>query len=253
MSSGPSKIHIRLIEILEKHPEGLTSGQWRKELGIPPDEQTHLDRRKRDLKKWFHIDKRREGGITLYFYKGRRKTALASGGVSLKVRAEVLNAAHEKCGMCGRTIKQHGIVLVVDHRIPQDWGGTSEPDNLWAICEDCNQGKKHFFASQNRSLMRRIMGHKSVHVRLGELLKAYRGKPVPSRLLDFVAQQDDWMKRTRELRYLGWEIETSREKKPNGRVESTYTLIQDQPWPEDPSAWIRSYEKERAARNQRSS
>jgi 5-methylcytosine-specific restriction endonuclease McrA len=240
-----------MIEVLKSHPEGISSGQWRKELDIPPDEQAQLDRRKRDLYKWFQIEKRREGGRTIYSYKGRRKTPLATGAVSLKLRAEVLNAARGKCGLCGQTIEKHGIALVVDHRIPRDWGGGDERENLWAICEDCNQGKKNFFDSQNRDLMRRVMGYESVHMRLGELLKAYESKPVSSRLLKFVAQQDDWMKRTRELRYLGWEIKTTRERKPTGQVESSYTLINHGPWPPDPSGVIREYERKRAEGNRR--
>jgi hypothetical protein len=180
-----------MIEVLKGHPEGISFGQWRKELDILPDEQAQLDRRKRDLYKWFRIEKRRDGGRTIYYYKGRRKTPLATGSVSQKLRAEVLNAAHGKCGLCGQTIEKHGITLVVDHKIPRDWGGGDERENLWAICEDCNQGKKNFFDSQDGDLMRRVMGYESVHMRLGELLKAFKGNPVSSRLLEFVAQQDD--------------------------------------------------------------
>lgn len=249
MSSRPLKIHLQLIEVLKKHPEGLTTGQWRKELGVAADEQIQLDRRKRDLKQWFEIEKRRKSGNTLYFYKGEHPSPVQQSGISLKLRAEVLNAAHGKCGMCGRTIDQHGITLVIDHQIPLDWNGTNDRENLWAICEDCNQGKKNYFASQDRELMRRVMGHKSVHVRLGELLKAFEGRAVSSRLMEFVAQQDDWMKRTRELRYLGWKIQTSRERKPNGRVESSYTLLKHTPWPPDPTGWIREYERRRAEEN----
>jgi 5-methylcytosine-specific restriction endonuclease McrA len=252
MASRPSKLHIRMIEVLQKHPEGMTSGQWRKELGIPPDEQTHLDRRKRDLKKWFQIKKHREGGQTFYVYAGKRKTPLDTGGISLKLKAEIFDAANERCGMCGKTIQRHKITLVIDHRIPRDWGGKTERENLWAICEDCNQGKKNHFASQDQSLMRRVMRHESVHVRLGELLKAFKNKPVSSKLLAFVARRDDWMKRTRELRYLGFEIKTSRERNPNGRVESSYTLTKDADWPADPSGWIGEYERRRAKRNRRS-
>jgi len=33
-------------------------------------------------------------------------------------------------------------VLVVDHKIPREWGGETVSENLEAICEDCNAGKK---------------------------------------------------------------------------------------------------------------
>jgi len=62
----------------------------------------------------------------------------------------------------------------VDHKKPRDWGGTSDRDNLWAICEDCNAGRKAYFSSLHVEveLMKRVTAHKSVHVRIGELLKA---------------------------------------------------------------------------------
>ena len=93
------------------------------------------------------------------------------------------------------------------------------------------------------------MGHKSVHVRLGETLKAFKGEPVPMDTLEFVANQDDWKKRIRDLRYLGWKIESSKKKLPGGRVSSYYRLIQSKPWPGDPTAEVRRYERERSERN----
>jgi hypothetical protein len=151
--------------------------------------------------------------------------------------------------MCGRTINRHGITLVVDHRIPIDWGGTNDPSNLWAICEECNAGKKHHFASQDQELMRKVIHHESVHVRIGELLKVNAGKPVAGQMIEFVAGQDDWMKRTRELRYLGWVIAVSRSKNAAGKVQAFYTLKKHADWPRDPTGWIRRYERERAQAN----
>jgi hypothetical protein len=151
--------------------------------------------------------------------------------------------------MCGRTVGQHSVVLVVDHKIPVDWGGSNDEDNLWALCEDCNAGKKAYFSTQDQDLMRGIMQHKSIHVRIGELLKRNSGRPVPSPLIEFVAGQADWKKRTRELRYLGWEIEATRRKLQSGKVESYYTLRKSTGWPADPSGWIREFERNRAIGN----
>ena len=152
--------------------------------------------------------------------------------------------------MCGRTIETHGITLVVDHKIPREWGGKTEPENLWAICEQCNQGKKNLFASVDSADVRNAMQLPSVHMRIGEILKA-RGidKPVPSYIIEFVANQDDWQKRLRELRYLGWKIIPSKKRIPGGRVQSAYRLETFTEWPADPTGWIRNYEQERAERN----
>ena len=58
--SKPGAIHLSIVEVLKRFPEGVTGGQIRQELekqGLKPEAQTHLDRRKRDLKKWFVIEK----------------------------------------------------------------------------------------------------------------------------------------------------------------------------------------------------
>src|SRR6266446_5007676 len=183
--SKPGTIHLRIVGVMRRFPEGITSGQIRQELekeGLRAEDQTHLDRRKRDLKKWFIIHKTKstttiEGkkrSVFLYTYAGERHDVSDEGSVSLKTRAEVLRDARGTCGMCGKTIHKHGITLVVDHRIPRDWGGTNERQNLWAICEECNAGKKAYFESLNidPQLMKSLTSHKSVHVRIGELLKA---------------------------------------------------------------------------------
>jgi HNH endonuclease len=265
--SKPGEIHRRIIEVMKRFPEGITGGQIREELekqGLPAGEQTHLDRRKRDLKKWFRIEKaieeREVGGVkrrvAVYRYKGDRDDIVDEGDIGPRLRAEVIRSAHGRCEMCGRTIERHGVALVVDHKVPRDWGGTNDRENLWAICEECNSGKKAYFASLNvdRALMAQVMRHGSVHVRIGELLKSFGiGHPVPSYLIEIVSgeNQDDWNKRLRELRYppIGWEIDFQRRRDDRGKSRVDYILRRWLPWPEDPSGVIRQFEKERQARN----
>ncbi|MGO9240704.1 MAG: HNH endonuclease [Bryobacteraceae bacterium] len=166
------------------------------------------------------------------------------------LRFQALRAARGRCRNCGRTIEEHGIALVVNHRVPRERGGETVPDNLWAICEECNAGKKNYFKSVDADWMRKVMAQKSARIRLGEALKAFKGEPVPAAILEFVANQADWKKRVRDLRYLGWEIDTfNRRLSKGGRVSSFYRLVKCQPWPEDPDAIIRKYERDRAARN----
>jgi hypothetical protein len=263
--SKPGKIHLRIVEVMKRFPEGITGGQIRQELekeGLRPEDQTHLDRRKRDLKKWFVIEKLKstvtlEGKkhtSVLYKFVGARANVTDEGDVNNKTRAEVLRDSRGRCLMCGRTIERHGITLVVDHRIPRDWGGSNERENLWAICEDCNAGKKAYFSSLNvdAELMKRVSSHKSVHVRIGELLKAIGiGKRTPSLLLEIVADQDDWQKRLRELRYpvIGWDIKTQTYKGSAGKKQADYILRSWKPWPHDPSGVIRRFEQDRERKN----
>jgi hypothetical protein len=263
--SRPGGIHLRIVEVMKRFPEGISAGQIRQELekeGLRPEDQTHLDRRKRDLKKWFVIRKRTaptvihgaKRNVTLYSYGGERSSVTDEGDISLRVRAEVIHAAHGRCQMCGRTMEKHGITLVVDHKKPRDWGGSNDRDNLWAICEECNAGKKHFFSSLNvdKDTMKQVTAPQSVHVRIGELLKRVGiGNRTPSSIIEVVADQNDWQKRLRELRYpvIGWEIETHLYKSSSGKKQSDYVLKSYKAWPEDPSGTIRRFEEERQRQN----
>jgi len=246
------QIHEQILALLKEHPEGISEGEMRVALRIEPEEQIQFGRRRRDLHYYYRIDKKRIGKKTVYIYAGPLEVPRDATPTNAKTRALVLHAAHGRCGMCGRTIEKHKITLVVDHKIPREWGGKTEPENLWAICEECNQGKKNLFASVDSAAMRSAIQHDSVHVRIGELLKgAGVGETVPSHMIDIVANQDEWRKRLRELRYLGWEITAIRMHLPGGRFQSSYRLDKFTEWPTDPSGWIQNYEQERARRNKK--
>jgi 5-methylcytosine-specific restriction endonuclease McrA len=250
MAKSLSEISLRILEVMKQHPQGISEGEIREILRIAPAEQSNFGRRRRELNYLHTIEKRQDGPRVLYVYIGPRENPRDTTRISLRLQAQALHAARGRCGMCGRTIEKHGIVLVVDHKIPREWGGLTEADNLWAICEGCNAGKKDYFKSVDAEWMRDVMKHKSVHMRLGETLKVFKTEPVSAQVMSFVANQDDWKKRARELRYLGWKIDVFNRKQPNGRVSSFYKLIKASAWPEDPTGTIRRYEQERARRNQ---
>jgi HNH endonuclease len=239
-----------MAEVLKEHPEGLTFPEIREELDLQPGEQGQLDRRKRDLYDFYEIQQRREGNRFIYIYKGELEEP-RTRDITATDRAAVLLAANGRCALCGRDKEKHGIALVVDHKVPKDWGGSNERGNLQALCEECNAGKKNFFASFDAEEMRRVMAFDSPHMRIGELLKLHINEPVPAWLIEFVAQnQTDWPKRTRDLRYLGWDIEARKNKNlETGRVEASYVLRSFTDWPKNPSKWIRDFEAERARRN----
>lgn len=170
------------------------------------------------------------------------------------MKAEVLHAARGRCQMCGKTVAEDEIKLVVDHKKPRAWGGTNDRGNLWAICIPCNSGKKAYFTSLNvgDEFMKKVTAHESVHVRIGETLKAVGiGKRTPPEILEVVADQEDWHKRLRELRYpvIGWEIDTVGHKTESGRKKVDYVLRKHKPWPDDPTGLIRKFERDRDRRN----
>jgi len=46
-ASSPGRIHLRIVEVLKRFPDGASGGQIRQELekdDLLPEEQTHLDR-----------------------------------------------------------------------------------------------------------------------------------------------------------------------------------------------------------------
>src|SRR3989442_11956249 len=109
-TSKPGKIHLRIVHILKRFPMGISGGQIRQELekeGLRPEDQTHLDRRKRDLKKWFVIEKTRSTVLVdgknrhsvLYKFKGEKANVVDEGDVDRRIRAEVLRDARGRCLM----------------------------------------------------------------------------------------------------------------------------------------------------------
>jgi hypothetical protein len=140
-------------------------------------------------------------------------------------------------------------VLIAASYVSLEREGSDGSEDLRVICAECDAGREDGRELPEPVWMGAVMAHKSVHMRLGETLKAFQGQPVAAAILKFVANQDAWQTRVRELRYLGWDIKAFNRKVPGGRVSSFYRLIRSQPWPPDPTGTIRQYERNRAQRN----
>lgn len=215
--------------------KSLTMAQIRSGMGLQAGEQEQLGRRLRSLYANFEIEKSRNSNDFLYKLIGRREIALNTEAISNRVRAEVLK--DQRCVQCGRTPSEHHVVLHVDHKIPQAWGGTNDIENLQALCSDCNEGKKNLYATYDKfaDKIQQAANYDEVHRRIGELLKAFNGEPVPAELVEIVAKskqyQDDWQKRMRELRELGWEYSFTK-KRDDNRVRSSFILEKWLPWPD---------------------
>lgn len=249
----PGAIAQKILKALQSHPEGLDIQEIRELIQIDKDTHQHLDRRLRELDP-FHIIKRKKVGLkTKYIYREERPAGDWEYNTITKTqRARALHKASGRCQMCGKTIVDDDITFHIDHKIPESWGGKTEDENLWAICSECNEGKKNYFSSFDPSLMEEVLKHKSVHMRIAQLLHAKEGEWVEADLIEFVASfytyQDDWKKRLRELRYFGLEIKSSRRKREKRSI-SRYKLINWVKLPDDPTKVARQYEKDRATRN----
>jgi len=199
----------------------------------------------------FQIDRGRAGRETTYQLIAPRPIIASPGpAVSKRLRAWVLR--DQRCAQCGRTPSADGVKLHVDHKIPQRWGGTNDPENLQALCSECNEGKKDYYASFDDLApeILKAFTYDEPHVRIGEALKAGYPHKLRGDLLERVASakqyQEDWQKRLRELRLLGWEIKASRQNE-QGRAVAYYRLVTPPPpWPDgNVRAAIRAIEKKR--------
>lgn len=211
------------------------------------------DRVLRGLQDYFDIGATEVGGTTRYRLSGWARPQSAAGlpPISLRLRAEVLAPA--RCTQCGRTPSRDGVVLNVDLRVPADWGGTNDPENLQALCEECQEGKRQYFQTYApySDQIRLAASFDEPQKRIGELLKALAGEWVPTDLIGLVASakeyQEDYQRRIRDLRFLGWEVAQQKRHNESARVKVYYRLIRAAPWPENIRAAITAEERRRKA------
>ena len=105
--------------------------------------------------------------------------------------------------------------------------------------------------------IRKAIGYDEPQKRIGELLKAFEGGWVRSDLLGIVASaknfQEDWQRRLRDLRYLGWDYQHEKRYGEGSRVWTYYRLTKSAAWPENISHAIRAEEAKRRAKKKRPS
>jgi 5-methylcytosine-specific restriction endonuclease McrA len=215
------------------------------------EDHSQTNRRLRELQRFFEVEPVRLRADYRYLLKGWAPgiSVDLSEGISLRRRAEVL--APGRCAMCGKTPRDDGVKLVVDHKVPQAWGGSNEPENLQPLCEDCNAGKRDYFQSYDpfADKIRVAINYDEPQKRIGELLKAFNGDWVRTDLLSVVASakeyQEDWQRRLRDLRFFGWDYEFQRRYYEGARVWTYYRLTKSAPWPENIRAAIIAEEKRR--------
>lgn len=200
---------------------------------------THVNRRVRVLREHgLDVPAKRYGSEVRYPLLGWRPGGPRHPGPRISARTKAQVLAPARCAQCGRTPLDHGVVLVVDHKVPKDWGGGDEVENLQPLCEECNGGKRAWYQTYDpyAAQIRAAIGHEEVHRRIGELLKALEGTWVYTELIGIVASaiayQEDYQKRLRELRTLGWKIKVQKRYNESARVRTYYMCTHWEPWPE---------------------
>jgi 5-methylcytosine-specific restriction endonuclease McrA len=233
----PNKVTRRQMEELLQVPGGLTLPELQSRIPEYSD-QTHFSRRLRDGDKVFEIERIREGRDVRYRIVRLLGKPREASRISPRMRARVLFRDGSRCQMCGASpAKDPDVQLEVDHKVPLELGGPNAEDNLWTLCRTCNQGKRDHFSSVSpyAPQLRAAVMEESVHKRIGETMRAFgAGAEIPSHILEIAASakqhQEDWHRRLRELRDLGWDY-TVTKRKESGRVTSYYTLTRDGGWP----------------------
>ena len=118
--------------------------------------------------------------------------------INNKLRYSILHRDNSKCQRCGLGVED-GVKLDVDHKLPVDWGGTNDEDNLWTLCVDCNGGKKNLFSDLDAEMMKKIVILESGYERLKMYFKLNPNQEIEPIKLEIVAQIRDW---ERTLRYI---------------------------------------------------
>lgn len=83
----------------------------------------------------------RQRSATKYDDTPTPETKPVRQSISAAVRFRVFAAAKFSCTYCGRSVKDHGVMLVIDHIKPVAKGGTNDFSNLASACWECNAGK----------------------------------------------------------------------------------------------------------------
>ena len=120
--------------------------------------------------------------------------------ITQKTRYLVLHRDGYRCRACGRETSD-GVKLEIDHVIPIAWGGTNEPDNLQALCQECNHGKQAWVAEAPAQQMKEIFSKDTVESRIEALFDMYPNEDVPSTMIQLVSKGAlDWQRALRKIR-----------------------------------------------------
>ncbi len=120
-------------------------------------------------------------------------------GISAKLRYKILKRDKSCCRRCGRSVDD-GVKLVVDHKIPVDWGGLTEESNLWTLCEECNLGKKAYESDVDATVMKKIMNLRSAKDRIRAYFEHKPNVRITREEIQIVAGISEYARRIRELR-----------------------------------------------------
>jgi hypothetical protein len=223
------------------------------------EDQSSTNRHLRELRRYFEIEEVEIDNETHCRLRGWSVTRPPNASVVISARRRAQVLAPQRCAQCGRMPLEDHVKLVVDYKVPLSWGGDNEPGNLQPLCEECYDGKRDYFRSFEAyaEQIRAAIDYDEPQKRIGELLKAFNGAWVRSDLLGIVASaknfQEDWQRRLRDLRYLGWDYRHKKRYGEGSRVWTYYRLTKSDVWPANITQAIRLEEAKRKKQRKRPS
>lgn len=85
------------------------------------------DRSLRSLETHFEIETVIRDGEKRYELRGWAARNPAEGRPPLRPRRRAQALASGTCGMCGKSVERHRVVLEAELKVPPEWGGTTDP------------------------------------------------------------------------------------------------------------------------------
>lgn len=145
----------------------------------------------------WEINSENEGYILASSVK--KNTSKKRISINNKLRYSVLQRDNSICQRCGKTVAD-GIKLEVDHKVPVEWGGTNDVENLWTLCNECNGGKKHFFSDFDQKIMSEVLKEKSGYQKLVKFFILNPNKVIEPIKLEVISGIRDWTRTVRLIR-----------------------------------------------------
>lgn len=98
-------------------------------------ERERIDREAAEARAKYAEERKANGGEKQFYESGKWKT----------LRYKVLLESNGCCKLCGRSTREHGVILHVDHIKPRSRfpNLAMEKSNLQVLCADCNFGKRN--------------------------------------------------------------------------------------------------------------
>lgn len=128
-----------------------------------------------------------------------KKEGNERGYIDRKTRYRILQRDNSTCQRCGRT-PADGVKLHIDHKIPVEFGGESSDENYWVLCQECNEGKKHWFKDEDPKEMKKLLSISGTRDRLNAYFELHPNELIEISRLQLIGGTREWTRAVRFVR-----------------------------------------------------